>query len=443
VPKLTIKSVGAAWDASVIGESIQLPLANGALAQRTLPITAAHSVDLTLQAAHNAPSPFGSVLVPDTVSIGGTLNGDNVKVTTLSSVGPNKLAVPTRVAFNGLTSKTTNFTVTSTGSVFFSNTSVTADGGNIQVLSGENIVGDNAGSGNSFTANGTGTAARPVGGGISFAIGTKQPSTELTKLLKVTTPSNDLAALGGSGSGPATGDVLYDNLMSGNPSGVLSAPNNGLIDLTFPNGTPPRPDATITQRGGAILFSIPSTATAANYIHFDTVHLTTSGPTARPIAYTSSAHQAMALIEMADDADYETSFGTIHAEKDAIFAIEQTPDALAIKVFSGPNHVHFQPKSAETSPIVLAPGEELLLTADTNSQVANERDHVGRRNLRVVELSPHQHARLAEFSIVSYLQNASYIGELDRSSKTFNKMLKTAAALHTVSRAKMTPFVCR
>ena len=431
VPKLSIRSVGATWNHDIAGVSSQLPLASGVAALRTLPVSNSRAIDLTVQAADQHFGPFGASLTPVNVVLGGTLNADNVNITAVSTTS-NHVVVPTSIQFLNANATTTNFAVTSAGHVFFENTKVTANGGNIQILAQNYIDGDNLGTGNSFVANGVGTAAQPVGGGISFSIGTKATS-DLATLLKSKTPSGSVSALGGSGSGAGTGDVFYDNLSSpAHPTGVLSVKGSTPIDLTFSGGT----DATIKQRGGAILFSSPTSSDPGEFIHFNGVYLETSGLT--PVAYTSSATQALALIEMADHARYETRYGALVVKKNSIFALEESPNELRVKCFSGPGDVRME---CGERTITLAPGEELMISSAPIGARAMS-DAVGRRNLRTVELGTNLHGQLAEFSILSYLQNTQYISQLDRNGKTFSKMLKTAAALHSLGRAR-TPYVNR
>lgn len=306
---------------------------------------------------------------------------------------------------------------------------VTANGGNIQMLALSDITGlDSNASNSKLVARAIGTTKSSRGGGVELGAGLTA-SSALNTLLKSKTPSGSTDGLGSSTT-IGQGFINYDNIAATGPSGVLAVRGPASIDLTDNNVN----DATIKQRGGAVLFNSPSSGSNSS-IRFNGIDIETYGFSPfTPVAFTSSAHAAMALLNPAADAAYETDFGTVFIRKGGLAAIDREHNSLRVKACSGPGDVRFECGNRKFN---LAPGQEL--TIGTSPECTNPTDGVGRRNHARYDLGNGACATISDFSIISLLRNADYLSDIRaaktrQSKRVLDRMLKAAAAVQLASR---------
>jgi hypothetical protein len=316
-----------------------------------------------------------------------------------------------------------------TQDVIFNNpTWITANGGNVQVLAKNEIRDTNNQLGtqiSTITSRAAGTATSFKGGGVEFVTGATSSTALKTAFAAVATVSP--FELGGLGA-----DITI------NPSG-------GAILLTRPNLLVSPVDldknindtaAVLNLNGGAIVFTVKNPA-PVDSIMFDGIQINVSAY--KPIAYTSAAHSTAALLQPDEDATFESRYGQIRAKRGAYVAIEEEHDALRVKTLSGPGHVEITLGGRKFK---VAPGEELLVT--TSAPSADQLvppDGIGRRSATTVALAGSGHATISQFSIVSFLQNADYLADVRSGSSPTHKkareqLLKTAAAIHTLTAGK-------
>jgi hypothetical protein len=455
LPKLTFVNKLGQFDLPFSFESAQLPFSHGRYMDRSLPLSSIRKVDLAFDFA-SAPLLQGTVhgdtvkisatkdLTIDAAAISaGTLNAGVVPTTTLAksdvltrgsvsiSTGTMKTAGTltmnpgSKVTANGGDVKLTSF-----GSIHFSDpVAVTANGGNILALAKGNVLGVDTNLSNStFTARAIGTTASSTGGGIEFASG-YTTSTGLGPALAARTPSAPpMTQLGsqGAAAGTSSGFITYDN----NGTGIVSVKGAGSVDLTTDGVL----DASIFQRGGALVFS---TKNNTDEINFAGVNIQTFG--FKPVAYVASTGLVAALINPDSKFEYETEFGTINASKNSLLALESDGRVLRVKACSGPAQVSI---TVGDKTVVLNAGEELVLSRNPLSEAeVHGKDGIGRRLISTTAFASDVHGAVCEFSMVSFMSNTKYLSSLDRELK--DKMLKTAAAIHVMSAGKKGAFSAR
>jgi len=123
--------------------------------------------------------------------------------------------------------------------------------------------------------------------------------------------------------------------------------------------------------------------------------------------------------------------------KGALAQIEATAGRVSVRALSGIGDVRVV---AGQRSIILACGQEITLT-DHPPTVADlsPDDGIGRRGIRVHEISPSLHAVTSEFSIVTVIANTSRLTSLRRSiqpadRKLFQQLLRTAASVDMARR---------
>lgn len=312
--------------------------------------------------------------------------------------------------------------------------SITSNGGSVQILAKTTIHDNNGAIFNpgftSITARAYGSSKTDsVGGGVEFVTGASS-STNLAAAFgsKSTVSTNQLG-------GPPTQLLINDNggtgalkLITSNAAQALTAVD--LID-EFHN------QAMLDLNGGAIVFTIKNTTPLAPTVFFDGLRVNVSAY--KPIAYISAPRAMAALLQAENDMDLDGAFGKVKIKKGALVAIESNESVVRVKACSGPSHVHIEIGGRK---LQIAPGQELLIT---NSKPTDEqlipRDGIGRRHVWSHQLSDKTHVTVADFSIISFVQNASYLANVKNSKsadkqKLLNNLLKTAAAIHTVTGGK-------
>jgi hypothetical protein len=126
-------------------------------------------------------------------------------------------------------------------------------------------------------------------------------------------------------------------------------------------------------------------------------------------------------------------------KKGALISIEEEDGVVRVKACSGPDHAC---AIVDGHKISLAPGQEMLLTASTPTESElSPADGVGRRILSTNAVKEGVYVTISDFSIISYVQNAGYLQSLrtvsgDNDKRILNSLLKTAAAIQTLSGAK-------
>ncbi len=312
--------------------------------------------------------------------------------------------------------------------------SITSNGGNVQILAKTTIHDNNSAVSNpgftTITARAYGSSKTDsIGGGVEFVTGASSSSNLIPALgTKGTVSTNQL---GGSSS-----EILInDNGGTGSLKLITSNTAQALTAIDLVDEV--QNQSMLNLNGGAIVFTVKNTVPLAPTVFFDGLRVNVSAY--KPIAYSTEARVTAALLQPDDDMELDGSFGKIRIKKGALVAIESNDNSVRIKACSGPTHVHVEIAGRK---LQISPGQELLITnAKPSSEQITPADGIGRRQVSSHQLSEKAHITVSDFSIISFVQNTSYLGSIKNSKsaekqKLINSLLKTAAAIHTVTGGK-------
>jgi hypothetical protein len=304
------------------------------------------------------------------------------------------------------------------------NTIIGAYGGNVQIFAATQVQSAPPDLTNTaaptILAIASGTPLSSVGGGVIIGSGEKSSTHLSTALAQKTGTLADPAPLSSAGSVALT-PGSHGTLQINGP-GTTELAANGLA-------------ASLTLNGGAIVFD----ATAGHSTNFNQVNIQTAA--FKPIAFLSAGASSAAhatFMQAEADTAIDTAYGAIEVKRNALLSIEEDGTVIRIKACSGPDDVT---AIIDGHAIPVAPGQELILTANEPSDnQLNPNDGIGRRIVTTQKIG-HAFATVCDFSIVSYLQNSAYLEALRKPStptdkRILNSLLKTAAVVHTVSGAK-------